>query len=61
MSFGSKEAGHKTAGAVSLKHVYEIAKIKQSDPGNQYISLESICRSVIGTARSMGIVVKKEL
>lgn len=58
---GSGDAGHSAAGAVTLKHVYEIAAIKQTDPEAQYISLESHCKSVIGTARSMGIEVKRAL
>lgn len=58
---GSSKSGHEGGGAVTLKHVYEIAKIKQTDPGCQYISLESICRSIIGSAKSMGINVKREL
>ncbi|CAN1256175.1 54S ribosomal protein L19, mitochondrial [Linum perenne] len=49
------------ASTVTLKHVYEIAKIKQSDPYCQYMSLESICKSIIGTANTMGIKVVKEL
>ncbi|KAL6001516.1 hypothetical protein ACLOJK_007254 [Asimina triloba] len=31
--------------SVTLKHAYEIAKVKQSDPYCQYMSLESICNS----------------
>ncbi|KAL6338855.1 hypothetical protein AAG906_024005 [Vitis piasezkii] len=42
-------------------HIYEIAKVKQSDPYCQYMSLESICKSIIGTANTMGIQVVKEL
>ena len=42
------------AGQVSLKQVYEIAKIKHTDPRQ---SLEGLCRSIIGSARSMGIEV----
>lgn len=58
---GSSRPGHVTASTITLKHVYEIAKIKQSDPFCQYMSLESICKSIIGTANSMGINVQKEL
>ncbi|GJP76913.1 hypothetical protein CLOP_g7359 [Closterium sp. NIES-67] len=61
LNLGGGEAGHQVAGEVSLKHVYEIAKIKQQDPGCSYIPLESICRSIIGTARSMGIQVKRSI
>lgn len=58
---GSGNAGHRIAGVVTPKHVYEIAKIKQADPDSQYMSLESISKSIMGTARSMGIEVKGEL
>jgi large subunit ribosomal protein L11 len=49
------------ASTVTLKHVYEIAKVKQSDPYCQYMSLESICKSIMGTANTMGIKVVKDL
>ncbi|GAB4848376.1 hypothetical protein Ancab_003071 [Ancistrocladus abbreviatus] len=39
---GSGRPGHITASTVMLKHVYEIAKVKQSDPNCQHIPLESI-------------------
>ncbi|KAL5752274.1 hypothetical protein ACOSP7_022458 [Xanthoceras sorbifolium] len=58
---GSSRPGHVTASTVTLKHVYEIAKVKQSDPYCQYMSLESICKSIIGTANTMGIQVVKDL
>ncbi|KAJ8567722.1 hypothetical protein K7X08_019930 [Anisodus acutangulus] len=61
IEFGSGRPGHVTASTLTLKHVYEIAKIKQSDPFCQYMPLESICKSIIGTANSMGIKVQKEL
>ncbi|KAM0970091.1 hypothetical protein EV1_017990 [Malus domestica] len=58
---GSSRPGHTVASTLSVRHVYEIAKVKQSDPYCQYMPLESICKSVIGTANSMGIKVVKEL
>lgn len=58
---GSSRPGHVEASTISLKHVYEIAKVKQSDPFCAYMSLESISKSIIGTANSMGIQVKKDL
>eukprot|EP00897_Mesotaenium_endlicherianum_P001565 jgi/Mesen1/1436/ME001313S00483 len=58
---GASDAGHAKVGAVTLKHVYEIAKIKQADPGCEYMPLEGICRSIVGTAGSMGIEVKRSL
>ncbi|KAG6552046.1 hypothetical protein Mapa_006352 [Marchantia paleacea] len=58
---GGGRAGHDVAGVVTVKHVYEIAKIKQTDPECQYMDLEAISRSILGTARSMGIAVKRDL
>jgi len=40
-------------GELPLKAIYEIAKVKQKDLPD--IELESICRMVASTARSMGI------
>ncbi|BFG41827.1 hypothetical protein CerSpe_281020 [Prunus speciosa] len=58
---GSSRPGHVVASKLSVRHVYEIAKVKQSDPYCQYMPLESICKSVIGTANSMGIKIVKDL
>jgi len=44
-----------TVGKVTLKQVYEIAAIKQTDKHVSHIPIEHICRSIIGTARSMGV------
>lgn len=52
---GSSRPGHSAAGTVTLKHVYEIAKIKSADPNFKNVSLESVCRTVVGAARSLGI------
>jgi large subunit ribosomal protein L11 len=41
----------------SLKHVYEIAKIKQQDSNLKHLGLQSICGSIIGVAKSIGIQV----
>jgi large subunit ribosomal protein L11 len=54
---GANNPGKEWVGEVSLKHVYEIAKIKQSEPRLAGISLESLCRSVVAQARSTGIKV----
>ncbi|XP_050537276.1 39S ribosomal protein L11, mitochondrial [Daktulosphaira vitifoliae] len=50
-----------TAGMVTLKHIYEIAKIKQTDENLEFRSLEDICNMLISTARSLGIKVVKDL
>jgi large subunit ribosomal protein L11 len=54
---GATQPGHDSAGTVSLKHVYEIAKIKQSELRLSGLSLEGLCRSIIYQARSIGISV----
>ncbi|POS74709.1 60S ribosomal protein L19 [Diaporthe helianthi] len=52
---GASKPGHEVAGTVSLKHVYEIAKIKQSELRQSGLSLEGLCKSIIYQARSIGI------
>ncbi|KAK9461794.1 mitochondrial 54S ribosomal protein uL11m [Lipomyces oligophaga] len=44
-------------GKVSLKHVYEIAKIKQKDTKMSGLSLEAIAKSIVASAKSVGIEV----
>lgn len=55
----SQRPGHQTAATISAKHIYEIAQIKRKDMGN--VPLESICRSIVGTCKSMGIKVVSRL
>lgn len=52
---GASKPGHETVGTVSLKHVYEIAKIKQSELRLSGTSLEGLCKAVIFQAKSIGI------
>ncbi|KAH8922942.1 mitochondrial ribosomal protein L11 [Atractiella rhizophila] len=49
--------GKETIGTVSLKHIYEIAKIKQRDEHLKNVHLKDLAKSVMGTCRSMGIKV----
>lgn len=44
-------------GKVSLKHIYEIAKIKQSELRLSGLSLEGLCKSVIAQAKTIGVEV----
>jgi hypothetical protein len=44
-------------GTVSLKHVFEIARIKHSEERLGGLSLEGVARSVVAQAGSMGVVV----
>ncbi|KAH8173334.1 ribosomal protein l11, RNA binding domain-containing protein [Sarocladium implicatum] len=52
---GAGKPGHQTVGTISLKHVYEIAKIKQSELRLSGLSLQGLCRSIIHQAKSIGI------
>jgi large subunit ribosomal protein L11 len=45
-------------GTISLKHIYEIAKIKQSELRLSGLSLEGMCKSVIAQAKTVGVAVK---
>ena len=54
---GTGKPGHEIVGTVSLKHVYEIAKIKATDEHVKHLKLESIARTIIGTARTLGVQV----
>ena len=54
---GTDRAGHVVTGTISLKHVYEIAKIKATDEHMKMIPLESIARMIVGSARSLGVQV----
>lgn len=52
---GSGEPGKSLVGKISLKHVYEVAKIKARDDKLKGLELESICKSVVGTAKTLGL------
>ncbi|KAJ4472300.1 mitochondrial 54S ribosomal protein YmL19 [Lentinula aciculospora] len=54
---GPAKPGHEILATISLKHVYEIAKIKATDDNMSHLSLENIARMVVGTARTVGIQV----
>ncbi|KAK4054610.1 mitochondrial 54S ribosomal protein YmL19 [Microbotryomycetes sp. JL221] len=51
--------GSTPAGTLSLKHVYEIAKIKQRDDHLKHLDLEAIVKTVMGSCRSAGVAVVK--
>ncbi|XP_019270612.2 39S ribosomal protein L11, mitochondrial isoform X1 [Panthera pardus] len=59
---GARQTGKEVAGLVTLKHVYEIARVKAQDDAFalQDVPLSSVVRSIIGSARSLGIRVVKE-
>ncbi|KAL1981597.1 hypothetical protein VTN96DRAFT_2421 [Rasamsonia emersonii] len=54
---GAMNPGHEVIGTVSLKHVYEIARIKQSETRLSGLSLKGLCKSIIAQAKSIGIQV----
>ena len=54
---GSSRPVLEVVGKVTLKQVYEIASIKKTDMHLNHIPLEHLCRSVVGSARSMGLEV----
>lgn len=55
LSRGGGRAGHESVAQISLKHVYEIAKVKQQDM--KRLSLENTCKAVIAVAGRMGVEV----
>ncbi|XP_046445439.1 39S ribosomal protein L11, mitochondrial-like [Daphnia pulex] len=58
---GAMKHAQEVAGKVSLKHVYEIAKIKQQDATLSFLPLETICKQVVAIAKSCGIEVVPKL
>lgn len=54
---GSGNAGSETIATLSVKHIYEIANIKCMDEDLKFKGLENVARSVISTAKNMGIQV----
>jgi len=52
---------HEVAGKITIKHVYEIAKIKQQDPPMRFMPLQDICKQIIGCAQTCGIQVVSKL
>ncbi|CAE6474359.1 unnamed protein product [Rhizoctonia solani] len=52
---GTARPGHDWVGTLTLKHIYEIAKIKATDEHMKHIGLEGIAKSIVGSARTLGI------
>ncbi|CAI2383263.1 unnamed protein product [Moneuplotes crassus] len=53
---GSGAPGHRSCGRISIKYIYEIAKVKQeTDQHLQFHDLEGIVRMICGTCQSMGL------
>ncbi|XP_015591001.1 39S ribosomal protein L11, mitochondrial [Cephus cinctus] len=53
--------GKEVAGKITLKHLYEIAKIKSEDPPLALMSLQQVCLMMVGIARSVGIEIVRDL
>ncbi|GMH68460.1 hypothetical protein TrVE_jg569 [Triparma verrucosa] len=58
LTSGSESPGTKEVGELSMEAVYEIAKVKVKDEANRGQDLEGMCKTVVGTARSMGVSVR---
>ncbi|KAI0030220.1 ribosomal protein L11, RNA binding domain-containing protein [Vararia minispora EC-137] len=54
---GTARPGHDIVGTVSLKHIYEIAKIKATDAHVKHLRLEAIASTIIGSAKTLGLQV----
>ncbi|KAG9307195.1 hypothetical protein G9A89_017023 [Geosiphon pyriformis] len=54
---GSATPGTLVVGKVTLKHVYEIGKFKKMQQNMVHLELESIVKSIIASAKSIGIEV----
>lgn len=54
---GAGQPGKEIVGDISVKKIYEIAKVKQQDM--DHIELESVCSQIIATARNMGMRVTR--
>jgi large subunit ribosomal protein L11 len=54
---GAMNPGHDVCGKISLKHVYEIAKIKHTETRLSGLTLEGLCKSIMSQAKSIGIQV----
>ena len=58
---GSGEPGKSVAGRVSVKYLYEIAKVKQEiDPDLRHHDVEGIMKMMMGSAKSMGFEVVED-
>jgi len=55
------DTGHEVAGKVTLRHIYEIARIKSADPCNENVPMETLCRLIIKSAHTLGIEVVRDL
>lgn len=52
---------NEVAGKITVKHVYEIAKLKANDEKYDCVDIKLICKDVLTAARSCGIQVVHRL
>ncbi|WKY02781.1 hypothetical protein Q1695_016226 [Nippostrongylus brasiliensis] len=55
-----KQNPGEVAGKITVKHIYEIAKVKSRDKALQGVPMEVICRQIVKTCRTLGIQVQRE-
>ncbi|XP_062536202.1 large ribosomal subunit protein uL11m [Armigeres subalbatus] len=58
---GAMNPGQEVAGKITRKHLYEIAQIKLQDPPNALLTLEQMCKALVGVARTCGIEIVNEM
>ncbi|OCT84148.1 hypothetical protein XELAEV_18022288mg [Xenopus laevis] len=60
---GASQTGHEIAGIVTLKQLYEIALVKSQDEAFviRDMQLRDVVKSIMGSAKSLGIKVMKDL
>ncbi|XP_077092217.1 large ribosomal subunit protein uL11m [Siphateles boraxobius] len=60
---GAGKTGHEIAGMVTVRAVYEIAQVKSQDDSFklQDTSMQNVVKSIIGSARSLGIKIVNDL
>ncbi|XP_063705126.1 large ribosomal subunit protein uL11m [Culicoides brevitarsis] len=58
---GAMYSRKETAGKITLKHLYEIAAIKIKDPPNALLTMEQMCKMLVGVAATCGIQIVRDL
>ncbi|XP_063985960.1 large ribosomal subunit protein uL11m isoform X2 [Diachasmimorpha longicaudata] len=58
---GAMNSGKEVAGKLTLRHLYEIAKIKSQDPPLTLQTLQQTTQMLVGIARTCGIKIVREI
>ncbi|KAL7648462.1 UNVERIFIED_CONTAM: hypothetical protein RMT77_000368 [Armadillidium vulgare] len=58
---GAMRPGAEEVGKITIKHIYEIAKIEKEDPRYKLIPLPKLCEILISSAHSIGIEVVRDI